>query len=66
MKNAKEELIQNVKDVGQTLIDNAEKIVNDYKFHTDLKITCYPCMNDKFPRITIENEIIPENIVKRL
>lgn len=60
-----EKLIQNIKDIGQSLIDNAEKIANDFKFHTDLTITCYPCENDQYPRIIVETEFIPEKIVER-
>lgn len=60
-----EELIQNVKDIGQSLIDNAEKIVNDFKYHTDLIITCYPTEKDTAPRIIVETEFIPEKIVER-
>ena len=33
--NFKEKLIQNIKDCGQSLIDNAEKIANDYKYNTN-------------------------------
>ena len=30
--NYKETIIQNIKDCGQSLIDNAENIVGDYKY----------------------------------
>ena len=60
-----EKIIQNIKDIGQSLIDNAEKIANDFKFHTDLTITCYPCEADQYPRIIVETEFIPEKIVER-
>lgn len=61
----KEKLIQNIKDIGQSLIDNAEKIANDFKYHTDLTITCYPCKKDEYPRIVVETEFVPEKIVER-
>ena len=37
----KEEIIQNIKDCGQSLIDNAENIVGDYKYARGFTITCY-------------------------
>lgn len=61
----KEELIQNIKDIGQSLIDNAEKIVGDFKYHSDLTITCYPAEKDNHPRIVVETEFVPEKIVER-
>lgn len=65
MSWTKEELVQNVKDCGQSLIDNAEKIVNNFKYHTDLTIICYPTIKDQHPRIVVETEFVPEKIVER-
>lgn len=61
----KEEIIQHIKDIGQSLIDNAEKIANDYKYNSDLVITCYPTAKDCYPRIVVEQEFVPEKIVER-
>lgn len=58
-------IIQNIKDIGQSLIDNAEKIANNFKYHSDLTITCHPLENDQFPRIVVETEFIPEKIIER-
>lgn len=63
--NYYEEIIQNIKDCGQSLIDNAEKILNDYKYRQGLVITCYVDEEDRAPYISIEEEFIPENTVKR-
>ena len=63
--NYHEEIIQHIKDIGQSLIDNAEKIANDYKYNTDLVITCYPTARDEYPHIVVEQEFIPEKIVER-
>ena len=60
-----EKLVQNIKDIGQSLIDNAEKIANDFKYPTDLTIICYPCEKDDFPHIVVEQEFVPEKIVER-
>ena len=63
--NWKEELIQNIKDCGQSLIDNAEKMVSDYEYPCDLIITCYVDERDRSPYISIDRYIIPENFIKR-
>ena len=60
-----EEIIQHIKDCGQFLIDNAEKIVNSYEYNADLTITCYPTARDGSPSIIIEHEVVPEKIVER-
>lgn len=60
-----ETIIQNIKDCGQSLIDNAEKIVNEYKYRQGIAITCYVDDYDRAPYIKVETEFIPENIIKR-
>lgn len=66
MRSTREELIQNIKDIGRDLIDNAEKIVADYKIQTDLKITCYPGFKDDYPNIVVETEFISETWAERV
>lgn len=61
-----EEIIQNIKDCGQSLIDNAENIVAAFKYRQDLTITCYVDEYDRAPYIRIDAEFIPENIINRL
>lgn len=63
----KEEMIHRVKDCGQEIIDNAENIVNDFKYGTELNISCYInwCDNGETPRINIETEFIPERFIAR-
>ena len=60
-----ETIIQNIKDCGQALIDNAEKIVNDYQYREGLTITCYVDEYERAPYINVETEFVPENTVKR-
>ena len=60
-----ETIIQNIKDVGQALIDNAEKIVNDYQYREGLTITCYVDEYERAPYINVETEFVPENTVNR-
>lgn len=65
MRNSREEIIQNIKDAGQSLIDNAEKIVNDYKYFRDLTITCYVNESNGAPYISIDSSFVPEKFVER-
>ena len=61
-----ETIIQNIKDCGQSLIDNAEKILNSYKYRQQgLVITCYVDDFENAPYIHIDTEFVPENTVKR-
>lgn len=60
-----EEIIQNIKDVGQALIDNAEKIAADYAYLQDITITCYVCERDAPPYVHVATEIIPEGWIGR-
>lgn len=64
--NLKEEIIQNIKDCGQSLIDNAEKIVGDYKFMTNLTITCYVNERNSAPYISASIDFLPENFIERV
>ena len=65
MRYSKEEIIQNIKDCGQSLIDNAEKIANSYKYTSNLVITCYPNDYDEGPHICVERTFYPEKFVER-
>lgn len=60
-----EEIIQNIKDCGQALIDNAEKIACGYTYLQDIAITCYVTEQDCAPYIHIDTEIIPEKFLGR-
>ena len=64
-KSWKEEIIQNIKDCGQSLIDNAENIVSDYKYAKDFTITCYVSERTESPYISIDAEFYPEKTVER-
>lgn len=63
--NWKEEIIQNIKDCGQSLIDNAENIVNNYKYNEGLTITIYPESDGSCANIIVEHVFYPEKIVER-
>lgn len=63
---SREQVIQNIKDCGQSLIDNAETIVDQYKYRCCTSITCYVDNDDRAPYISIDTEIIPEKFVERV
>ena len=63
--NRREEIIQNIKDCGQSLIDNAENIANNYKYAKRLTITCYVDERDEAPYISIDTSFYPEKLIER-
>jgi hypothetical protein len=65
MRNTREELIQNIKDCGQSLIDNAENIVADCRVLTGLSITCFVDKRDYAPYISVNTDFIPEKFLER-
>lgn len=61
-----EDIINKIKDVGQSLIDNAASIAGDYYAQTDLNIQInIPVTNSGLPKISVETEFICENAIKR-
>ena len=52
----KEQIIQNIKDCGQSLIDNAENIVGDYKYARGFMINCFVDVSDEAPYISVDVE----------
>lgn len=63
--NCREEIIQNIKDCGQSLIDNAEKMIGDHKFLTNVTITCYVDKRGHTPYISVSTDFLPENFIER-
>lgn len=63
----REKLIQNVKDCGQSLIDNAEKIISDYKYDRGgMYICCYINEQDEAsPYIEVTHSFYPEKFIER-
>lgn len=62
----REQVIQNIKDCGQSLIDNAENMVGDYKFFRDITITCHVNESDEAPYVNIDTSFVPENFIERI
>ena len=66
MRYTNEEVVQNIKDCGQSLIDNAEVIATKYKYGLyGLTITCYVNEEDQAPYIEVKTQFYPENHIDR-
>lgn len=65
MAASREKVIQNIKDCGQSLIDNAESIVGNYRYLGEVKITCFPSDLSEVVHIEISNDFYPENYIDR-
>lgn len=64
--NYKETIIQNIKDCGQSLIDNAETIVGDYKYTNGIMINCFVDGINKASCISVGVDFCPEHFIDRL
>lgn len=66
MTYTNEQVIQNIKDCGQSIIDNAEKIATEYKYRLHgMTITCYVNEKDCSPYIEVSTQFIPEKHIER-
>lgn len=66
MNQAREELIQTIKDFGQSLIEDAEKIAADFQYTNDLVITCYVGDRDQHPYINVSLDYCPTAWIERM
>ena len=55
-----EQIVNNIKRCGQSLIDNAECIAGNYKYQTDLDIHITIPVYNGFPEIEVSTMFIPE------
>ena len=61
-----EELIRQVREVGESLVKNAKGYVGDDKFLTGLEIHIELGVGDYFPEITLTRRSAPERTIERL
>ena len=62
----KQNIVQNIKDCGQSLIDNAEKIAGNLPpYSMDLSLTCYPSETDQAIYINVNYDFIPEEFIEK-
>jgi hypothetical protein len=65
-KEAHEELIRQLKEVGESFIKNAKGIVGSDEYLTGLELHVVFDVNDYLPEITLERRFVPERTVERL
>lgn len=62
----KNNIVQNIKDCGESLINNAEKIAAGLpEYSTGLSLTCYPDEKDEAIYINVNYDFVPEKFVDR-
>lgn len=61
-----EQLIEKVKNCGQSIIDNAESIVGDVRYQTDIDIYINISMDGEPPEVSATSRWIPEKEVERV
>lgn len=57
--NTREELVEKIKQCGESIIKNAESIVGNEKFLTNLQVTIY-VNSDEPIRINVDRDFYPE------
>lgn len=61
--NTKEDRLKQIKQIGQSIIDNAESILGKEPYRTGLTITA--TLNPhKVPEIIVERHFIPEGVIR--
>lgn len=61
----REEFIQQIKDCGQSIIDNAEQIYGNYKFSCGQTVIEITIEKDSPPIIEVRKHFFPERMVER-
>lgn len=65
MAFTKEQRIQQIKDCGQSIIDNAESIYGNFQYSKDLKIIIdLPCR--EHPTIQAVKSFVPEQFIENI
>lgn len=64
-KDGKETIIQNIKDCGQALIDDAENIVNSHNYIKDMRITCWVSERDGTVYYNFDTDYYPKRFIER-
>lgn len=61
----REQIIQNIKDCGQFMVDNAEEIAGSINYQRGITITCHVDERDEPPYVSVDAQYYPENFIKR-
>lgn len=60
-----EEMVNNVRLCGESMMDHAESIVGDYIYQADLTVTIRIPVDNNAPTIEVHAEFFPDGYVKR-
>lgn len=60
-----EKIIQNIKDCGQALIDDAENIVNSCNYIREMRITCWVTETDGDVYYNVDTDYYPKDTINR-
>lgn len=63
---SRDEFVQQIKECGQSIIDNAEMIYNHFQFPTEGLMIEIDVDRDRAPTITVVKKFIPETFCQRL
>lgn len=63
-QSIRNELIQRIKYCGQYIVDNAETILGEDKYITDLYLTCNFFDRCEAPYVTVNKDIIPDGFIE--
>ena len=55
-----EQIIKTIKNVGQSIIDNAESIAGDYRYQTELNIDISIPVTGTVARVDVSTSFVPE------
>ena len=63
-QSIRNELIQRIKYCGQYIVDNAEIILGEEKYITNLYLTCNFFDRSELPYVTVNKDIIPDGFIE--
>ena len=61
----REQIIQNIKDCGDFLINNAEDIAGSVHYQRGITITCHVDERDEAPYVSVDASFYPEKFIER-
>lgn len=62
----REQIIQNIKDCGQFLMENAEEITGNIHYQKGIIITCHVDERDDAPYVSVDASFYPEKFIERM
>mgnify|MGYP001704991687 FL=1 len=63
-QSIRNELIQRIKYCGQYIVDNAETILGEEKYIANLYLTCNFFDRSELPYVTVNKDIIPDDLIE--